>query len=67
VARFTGVGQLDSTFGKGGLVTTSFGQMDSVAGLALQTDGKIIAAGNSTGNSQFGPITTVALARYTAQ
>ena len=67
VARFTGLGQLDSTFGTGGLVTTSFGQIDTVAALALQTDGKVIAAGNSTGNSQFGAITTVALARYTAQ
>jgi uncharacterized delta-60 repeat protein len=67
VARFTSLGQLDSTFGTGGMVTTSFGQMDSVAALALQTDGKIIAAGNSTANSQFGPITTAVLARYTAQ
>jgi hypothetical protein len=58
VARFTGLGQPDPTFGKGGLVTTSFGQMDSVAAVALQTDGKIIAARNSTGNSQFGPITS---------
>jgi len=67
VARFTSLGQLDPTFGTGGLVTTSFGQIDSVAALALQADGKIIAAGNSTGNSQFGPITTAALARYTGQ
>ena len=67
VARFTGLGQPDLTFGTGGIVTTSFGKMDSATALALQTDGKIIAAGNSTGNSQFGLITTVALARYTAQ
>jgi hypothetical protein len=28
------------------MVNTSFGQMDSVAALAIQTDGKIVAAGN---------------------
>ena len=65
VARFTSLGTLDSTFGAGGVVTTSFGQTDSVAALAVQTDGKIVAAGNSlnvaTGNDAF------AVARYTAQ
>jgi uncharacterized delta-60 repeat protein len=67
LARFTALGQLDPSFGTNGLVNTSFGQMDSVAALAIQTDGKIVAAGNSTGNSQFGPLTTVAIARYTAE
>jgi uncharacterized delta-60 repeat protein len=65
LARFTRLGVLDATFGKGGVVTTSFGQTDSVAALALQTDGKIVAAGNSlsigTRNDAF------AVARYTSQ
>ena len=65
VARFTSLGTLDSLFGMGGVVTTSFGQTDSVAGLAIQTDGKIVAAGNSlnvsTGNDEF------AVARYTTR
>jgi uncharacterized delta-60 repeat protein len=65
VARFTILGVLDSAFGTGGVVTTSFEQTDSVAALAIQPDGKIVAAGNSldvnTGNDDF------ALARYTSQ
>jgi uncharacterized delta-60 repeat protein len=64
VARFTSLGTLDPTFGTGGVVTTSFGQTDSVAAIAIQTDGKIVAAGNSlnvtTSNDVF------ALARYIA-
>ena len=64
VARFTSLGDLDPTFGAGGVVKTSFGQTDSVAAIALQADGKIVAAGNSvnvtTGNDAF------ALARYIA-
>ena len=45
--------QLDMTFGTKGLVTTSFGTFDmaSISGLAIQTDGKIVAAGSdSAGN-----------------
>ena len=41
------------TFGTKGLVTTSFGTFDmaSISGLAIQTDGKIVAAGSdSAGN-----------------
>jgi uncharacterized delta-60 repeat protein len=50
-------GVLDPTFGAGGLVTTSLSQgTDSAYGVALQADGKIIAAGSA--NGQFG------LARY---
>jgi uncharacterized delta-60 repeat protein len=41
-------GQLDPTFGSGGKVTTDlFGGTDTVVALALQPDGKIIAAGVS--------------------
>jgi uncharacterized delta-60 repeat protein len=65
VARFTSAGALDTSFGTGGVVTTSFGETDAVAAIAVQTDGKVVAAGNSfnaaTSNDSF------ALARYTVQ
>lgn len=65
VARFTSLGALDPTFGAAGVVTTSFGQADFVSGLAIQADGKIVAAGNSFDNSNL--TDSFALARYTAQ
>ncbi len=55
-------GDLDTSFGTGGRVTTSFGSFyDEIDGLALQSDGKIVAGGYvepSSTNSDFG------LARY---
>src|SRR5262245_11323974 len=50
------VGSLDSTFGTNGKVFTDFSGSDAASALALQPDGKIIAAGN--GSIGFG------LARY---
>jgi uncharacterized delta-60 repeat protein len=48
VARFTPSGQLDSTFGAGGKVTTDiFGNWDDCYALAIQADGKILADGFS--------------------
>jgi uncharacterized delta-60 repeat protein len=42
-------GDLDQTFGVGGKVTADFGRYSSIGNaLAIQTDGKIIAAGNSS-------------------
>jgi uncharacterized delta-60 repeat protein len=72
LARYNADGSLDTSFGDGGKVTSSFGYAppenptedgDAINGLAVQPDGKIIAAGVS----QFGPHTeqyAVALARY---
>src|SRR5262249_11389312 len=51
---------LDSTFGTGGKVKTNFSTFDYVGGLALQPDGKIIAAGMTAVN--FNP--SFAVARY---
>lgn len=46
LARYNPNGSLDATFGSGGIVTTSFpGQGGYAFALALQPDGKIIAAG----------------------
>src|SRR5215472_5110045 len=56
-------GMLDTSFGTGGKVTTDFaGSGDSAAAVAVQPDGKILAAGGATinGSSAFG------LARYTS-
>jgi len=60
LARYDVDGSLDSSFGTGGRVTTDFGGFDGANGLALQTDGKIVAAG------QGGFFTRFALARYNA-
>jgi uncharacterized delta-60 repeat protein len=48
LARYTSTGQLDPTFGTGGIVTTSFPGKSTVTayGLAIQSDGKIVAVGN---------------------
>jgi uncharacterized delta-60 repeat protein len=46
IVRYNSDGTLDSTFGAGGKVTTDFLGFDDVAkGVAVQADGKIIAAG----------------------
>lgn len=61
LARYHADGTLDASFGRGGKVTTAFaaGSSDMALAVALQPDGKIIAAGQtSNGNSDF------ALARY---
>ena len=57
-------GDLDPSFGTGGLVTTDFGgRGDFGLAVALQADGKIVAAGNSS--TVGGPFSVnFALARY---
>jgi uncharacterized delta-60 repeat protein len=54
LARYNADGSLDQGFGVGGLVTTNFatnldgtGTQDSPAGVALQSDGKIVVAGKT--------------------
>jgi len=60
LARYNGDGNLDSAFGSGGKVTTDFtGGNDRAFAAALQSDGKIVAFGNTVGT-----ITQGALARY---
>ncbi len=64
LVRYRGDGTLDPTFGNSGIVTTKLGSADSqVNALALQADGRIIAAGyafNATNNKDF------AVVRYLA-
>jgi uncharacterized delta-60 repeat protein len=56
VLRFNPDGSADSTFGSGGIVITDFaGLEDRAEGLAIQPDGKILAAGFATkGTVTFG-------------
>src|SRR5262249_19153544 len=48
LTRYNPDGSLDTTFGTGGKVTTDFGSTtDRAFGVAIQADGKIVAAGES--------------------
>jgi len=75
LARYTAGGALDPTFGDGGLVQTSFNGQDTLAGIAVRSDGKIVASGAGDGafcalrhrlsHVVTAPgITTIAVARY---
>jgi uncharacterized delta-60 repeat protein len=62
LARYKSNGALDSGFGKGGKVTTEVGEGFSVlTALAIQSDGKVVAAGFASGPDDF----DFAMARYT--
>ncbi len=61
LARYNTDGNLDASFGQGGRVLTSMGRPTDIHGIALQADGKIVAAGlyiTSQGTAD------TALARY---
>ena len=58
LVRYTADGKLDPTFGDGGKVLTPFGGRSNAQGVAIQPDGKIVAAGGGAGY--------FVLARYTA-
>jgi len=62
VVRYNTNGTLDNTFGTGGIVTTNFAgnSFDYIEAVALQPDGKIVAAGSLFNGSSF----LFALARY---
>jgi len=61
LARYNSDGSLDSTFGSGGRVTTDFaGSFDVALALAIQADGKLVAAGGAI----IGDGLDFALARY---
>jgi uncharacterized delta-60 repeat protein len=54
LARYNSDGSLDSTFGSGGKVTTDFGGNDQAVAVAIQPDGKIVAAGATCANAALG-------------
>src|SRR6266581_953502 len=67
LVRYNSNGSLDTSFGNGGIVTTSFpGQGSYAFAVALQADGKIIAAGTDFVNftNDDSSNTDFALARY---
>lgn len=62
LARFNTDGSLDQTFGDGGTVITNIGQANNaIRALAIQGDGKIVAAG---GNGDGGAAHNFAVVRY---
>ncbi len=69
LARYTSAGQLDATFGSNGTVTTAIsqGSVSFVSALVLQSDGKIVAAGNSGSPAGQYFVDNFAVARYLAQ
>src|SRR5213080_4539053 len=66
VVRYNSNGSLDRSFGNGGIVTTTFPEGSYAFALALQSDGKIIAAGTVFVDFNPGDMsdTDFALARY---
>jgi uncharacterized delta-60 repeat protein len=69
LARYTPTGQLDTTFGTNGTVTTSFGTTSlNAPGLAIQSDGKIVAVAGFTTTVPHGEFDTgFKLVRYLGQ
>ena len=51
---------MDTTFGTGGIVTTSIGEWDGAYSIAIQTDGKIVVTGTTLNGSDF----DIVLIRY---
>jgi uncharacterized delta-60 repeat protein len=64
LARFNPDGSFDQTFGTGGVVTTHLSKNDEAYALALQPDGKIVAAGSSYTCPDTLPCYDFALVRY---
>ena len=62
VARLDTSGSLDSGFGHGGVLTTSFQGGDAASAVLIQPDGDIVAIGSSEDNTT--GVTDIALARY---
>jgi uncharacterized delta-60 repeat protein len=61
--RFNADGSVDTTFGTDGRVTTDFGASDTIQGVAVLPDGKILAAGYG-GTEEGNENEDFALARY---
>jgi uncharacterized delta-60 repeat protein len=58
-------GQLDTTFGSGGIVTTAIGTSADAYAVVLQSDGKILVGGTSSSTSGRSTIDHFTAARYT--
>lgn len=62
LVRYNGSGVLDPTFGRDGIVTTTFRNDDAIQGLAISPDGRTVAVGSTV--SHRGAYFRFALARY---
>lgn len=70
LVRYTALGQLDTSFGTAGTVTTSFGNNAATAAfaIAIQSDDKIVAAGTVITPALHGQFnTSLVVARYLAK
>ena len=68
LSRYSTAGKLDTAFGSGGTVTTSLGSNASaLSSLAIQSDGKIVAAGSIFSVDNAGFHAQSAVVRYLAQ
>jgi uncharacterized delta-60 repeat protein len=68
LARYNTDGSLDPSFGSGGKLTTDFGSFnDGAEAIAIQSDGKIVAAGSTKVGDVLGRDYDFALARYRAR
>src|SRR5262245_60048 len=69
VARYNANGSLDTSFGSGGKVVTDFGKSqswDRAFAIAIQTDGKIVVAGEHSPKFNSGGNWDMAVVRYNA-
>ena len=57
-------GSLDPTFGDGGIVETEFAGQDTLSGIVVEPDGKIVATGTGGYNGHGSYVDGFALARY---
>jgi uncharacterized delta-60 repeat protein len=67
LVRYSADGRLDLAFGTGGTVVTNFGDGGYIVGLTVQSDGKIVVAGNSFDMVRIGSVSgrqNFAVARY---
>jgi Domain of unknown function (DUF5122) beta-propeller len=63
VARYTESGVIDSSFGTDGTVTTNLGGDENARAVVLQTNGRIVAAGDGFAGSPTAPPTRFVLVR----
>jgi uncharacterized delta-60 repeat protein len=58
LSRYNTNGSLDNSFGSGGIISTSIGTLSRIYDIAIQTDGKIVAAGYSDIGTQYNCVLT---------
>jgi uncharacterized delta-60 repeat protein len=65
IVRYNSDGNLDTTFGNGGVITTTISNnRDEAWGIGIQSDGKIVAVGFENVDAVGGTDVNFAVARY---